>query len=276
MMVLTAFVPPASGTVVCRKYGEIESAGRRQRGWSVPEPYLQRVALWSYYEGMERAEGVHEGATTVVSLPGDGWAWHIPMRGDKVSVGVVARADALGMAGRTLDAVWDDAVASNPWLADRVARGRRVDGVGVTRDYSYRARWCADDGLVLCGDAFAFLDPVFSSGVLLALRSGEEAALSVGRALDAGRADAAAFADYGEWLCQAIERMRALVWSFYDPGFSMAQLMRAHPDLRGDVTDLLIGNLFREYDELLGALAGFGVVPPIIAHGRAREAGPAL
>lgn len=251
-----------------------DGVARKLRRWNVAEPYLQRVALWTYLDGSPRGEGVHEGATTVASIPGDGWFWHIPMRGDRVSLGVVAKADVLFAEGADLQAAFDRAVAMNPWVAERAAAGRQVGPVHVTRDYSYRARHCADDGLVLCGDAFAFLDPVFSSGVLLALRSGEEAARAVDEALAAGDVSAAAFEEYGRWLCEGIERMRALVWSFYDPGFSMGQLVRKHPDLRGDVTDLLIGNLFRGYEELISALAGFGVVPEPVTHGGPRLQAP--
>jgi flavin-dependent dehydrogenase len=242
---------------------------RRARGWSRPEPSLQRIALWSYWDGFPRDPGLHGGATTVVSVPDDGWFWVIPMQHGRTSIGVVARGDVLFAETKDPAEALTRAVQRNPWLAERVAGCEQVDGVHVTRDYSYRSAFCADDGVVLAGDAFAFLDPVFSSGVFLALRTGEEAAWAVDEALRVGDVSARAFQAYGEWACDGIEAMRALVFSFYDPKFSMSNLVKAFPDLRGDVTDLLIGNLFRDYATLMTALDQVGTVPARLGYGRA-------
>ncbi len=266
------------GPVSVRAPVTIDASGRdgvvrSLRGWRRAEPALQRVALWTYVEGFPRDEGTHAGATTVVSLPEDGWFWVIPMANGRTSVGVVRQPGLLYGADRDLDAAFARAVALNPWLAERMAGCTAVDGVHVTSDYSYRSEHCADDGVVLAGDAFAFLDPVFSSGVFLALRTGEEAALAAHRALQAGDVSAAAFAGYGRWVCAGLEAMRALVFSFYDREFSMAKLMRAHPELKGDVTDLLIGDFFRDHAALLGALDEVGTVPAALPYGGARLVG---
>jgi flavin-dependent dehydrogenase len=268
------------GPVSVRARVTIDASGRdgvvrSLRGWRRAEPALQRVALWTYVEDFPRDEGTHAGATTVVSLPDDGWFWVIPMSNGRTSVGVVRKPDLLYTPDRSLDAAFARAVALNPWLAERMAVSKQVDGVHVTSDYSYRSEHCADDGVVLAGDAFAFLDPVFSSGVFLALRTGEEAALAAHRALQANDVTAAAFEAYGRWACAGLEAMRALVFSFYDRAFSMANLMRAHPELRGDVTDLLIGDFFRDHGALLAALDEVGTVPPPLPYGGARVAGSA-
>lgn len=243
---------------------------RGLRRWRRPEPALQRLAYWTYYEGVELEEGIHRGATTIVQLPEDGWFWFIPQSGGKVSVGVVALPEVLHKHSRDPEVVWAEQTALNPWLVERLATGTRCDKLRVTSDYSFRSEVCADDGLVLTGDAFAFLDPVFSSGVFLALRTGEEAALAADAALERGAVSASDFEAYGEWACSAIEAMRALVFSFYDPHFSMGTLMRARPDLRGDVTDLLIGNLSRDFGALYTALSEHGNCPPPLSYGRAR------
>lgn len=263
------------GPMIVRAEVTIDASGRdgvarQQRGWRRPEAALQRFAVWSYYEGFPRGEGIHAGATTVVSVPDDGWFWVIPMQDGKTSVGVVSKADVLFAESRDPGEALLRATRQNPWLAERIDGATQIDKVHVTSDFSYRSAFCADDGLVLVGDAFAFLDPVFSSGVFLALRTGEEGALAVDRALAAGDVSAAAFAGYGEWACAGLEAMRALVYSFYDPKFSMAKLVRAHPQLHGDVTDLLIGNLFRDYQGLMVALDEVGTVPQPLAHGRSK------
>jgi flavin-dependent dehydrogenase len=110
---------------------------------------------------------------------------------------------------------------------------------------------------------------VFSSGVYLALRSGELAADAIHQALDSGSVSAEAFASYGERMCSEIEAMRRLVYAFYDQGFSFGQLIKEHPDLRGDLTDCLIGNLNKDFTALFAAVAEQAAIPPPLAHGRA-------
>jgi hypothetical protein len=127
---------------------------------------------------------------------------------------------------------------------------------------------------VAVGDAFAFLDPVFSSGVFLALKSGELAADAVDAALATpGPVPAGAFADYGNRICEGVEIMRKIVYAFYDPKFSFADLIRAHRDQRGPLTDCLIGNIEgRDYAPLFVAMKNFAALPEPLAHGRVPRA----
>ena len=96
---------------------------------------------------------------------------------------------------------------------------------------------------MLVGDAFAFLDPLYSSGVLLALRSGEMAADAIVEGLAKGDTSAAQLGRWGPIFNEGVDRMRRLVCEYYD-GFSFGAFVRAYPHLRGTVTDLLIGDLF--------------------------------
>jgi flavin-dependent dehydrogenase len=98
---------------------------------------------------------------------------------------------------------------------------------------------------VLVGDAFGFLDPLYSSGVLLALKSGELAADAISEGLASGDTSAAQLGRWGEGFNQGVDRMRRLVCEYYD-GFSFGKFVRKYPDLRGTVTDLLIGDLFTD------------------------------
>src|SRR4029434_9883661 len=140
----------------------------------------------------------------------------------------------------------------------------------VTSEFSYRSRYCATDGLVLAGDAFAFLDPVFSSGVLLALKSGEMAADTIHAALEDGDHSIQRFAEYGERLCLGIENMRKLAYAFYDTNFSFGRMLKAYPEHRGRLTDSLIGDLFeRDFTELYTAMSEFAQLPEPLPHGRA-------
>ncbi len=244
-----------------------DALAARAFSWRVVDPELRKVSLWSYYRGGLKARALDAGATTVAMLPEKGWVWHIPLPGGLTSVGVTADAAWLYREGRDPERVFEREVRTNPWIRERLRPATRVQPVQVTGDYSYRSRHCATGGLLLAGDAFAFLDPVFSSGVFLALRSGEMAGDAAVTALRAGDTGPGRFAGYGSELIASIEAMRKLVVAFYDEGFRFADLLEAHPDLRQDLTDCLIGNLTRDFTALQRALAEFARVPEDLPHG---------
>ncbi|MHC4391393.1 MAG: NAD(P)/FAD-dependent oxidoreductase [Planctomycetota bacterium] len=250
----------------------IDASGRdalsiKRLGWRERDEALERIAIWTYYRGAKRDTGRDEGTTTVAYLPEKGWFWYIPLQRDVVSVGVVAREQYLYRNGRDPAAIFAREVAQNPWIAERLAAGVQEGPFRVTGDYSYRARHCAMDGLVLVGDAFSFVDPVFSSGVFLALLGGERCADAVEAALEAGDVSAARFSAYGQSLCAAIEPMRRLIYAFYDPAFNFGKLLRAHPELRADVTDCLIGHVERDFTALWAAAGELTDVPATLQHG---------
>ncbi|HTS25571.1 MAG TPA: NAD(P)/FAD-dependent oxidoreductase [Bryobacteraceae bacterium] len=238
-----------------------------RHGWKVRDPYLNKIAIWTYYKGAMRDPGVDEGATTVAYVPEKGWFWYIPLAGDVVSVGIVAEKDYLYKDSKDLEQIFQREVRNNKWIEQHVAVGRQFGPYRVTGEYSYRSRHCAINGMVLIGDAFAFLDPVFSSGVFLALCSGERAADAVDQALNDGDYSAERFAPYGAEVCRGIEAMRRLVYSFYDHAFSFGAFVKKYPHLVGDLTDCLIGNLFMDFDPLFAAVADFARVPTALSHG---------
>lgn len=211
------------------------------------DPVLNKGAIWTYWEGAYRDTGRDEGATMVIQTPNkDGWFWNIPLHDDIVSLGVVAPFDYL-FKGRKGDheATYQEEVDKTPAVQERVKSARRVTGYFATRDYSYRSKQVAGDGWVLVGDAFGFLDPLYSSGVLLALKSGELAADAIVEGLGKGDTDAAQLGHWGDAFNRGVDRMRRLVCEYYD-GFSFGTFVKNYPDLRNTVTDLLIGDLFTD------------------------------
>ncbi len=243
-------------------------AGKRK--WRTRDPVLNKIAIWTYFRGAKRDAGIDAGSTTVAYLPNKGWFWNIPLQDDIVSVGIVAERDYLYREGRDPAEIFEREIENNRWIHDHLESAEQFGEYWVTGEFSYRAKHCAADGLVLVGDAFAFLDPVFSSGVFLALKSGEMAADAIDAALEAGDCRAARFECYGSRLCNAIETMRKIVYAFYDENFSFAKLVRAHPGLRPDLTDVLIGNVEKEkgFDELFEALGEFADLPEELDYGR--------
>jgi flavin-dependent dehydrogenase len=210
------------------------------------DPVLNKGAIWTYWKGATRDQGRDEGATLVLQTANrQGWFWYIPLHDDRVSVGVVAPFDYLFKGRGTHEQTYCEEVERCPAVQERVRNATRVTGYFATKDYSYRSRECAGQGWVLVGDAFGFLDPLYSSGVLLALRSGEMAADAIVEGISKGDLSAAQLGKWGNAFNLGVDRMRRLVCEYYD-GFSFGQFVRAFPGLKGKVTDLLIGDLFTE------------------------------
>jgi flavin-dependent dehydrogenase len=219
------------------------------------DPILNKGAIWTYWEGAYRDSGRDEGATLVIQNGNkQGWFWYIPLHCNIVSVGVVAPFDYL-FKGRTNYAqTYEEEVELCPGVKQRVSAATRVTGHFATKDYSYRSTKVAGDGWVLVGDAFGFLDPLYSSGVLLALKSGQLAADAIVEGLARCDTSAAQLGTWGPVFNEGVDRMRRLVCEYYS-GFSFGKMIRQHPELRGTLTDLLIGDLFHNgTDKVWGPL----------------------
>ena len=252
----------AGGSETFRADAVIDASGRdtflaSKLGWKRRDPDLTKIAVFTYYRGAKRDPGLDEGATTVAYIPEKGWFWYIPLPDAIVSVGVVAEADYLYRDTRDPEAIFAREAADCIWIEDHLRSGVRVEPVRVTGEFSYRAESIGGDGFCLAGDAFSFLDPVFSTGVFMALKSGEMAADAVHRGLDAGAITAATFADYERDMRWALDQFRQLVLSFYSQSFSFRDFIRAHPDLHPRLVDALVGNVFADLGPLFDALQGF-------------------
>jgi flavin-dependent dehydrogenase len=210
------------------------------------DPILNKGAIWTYWEGAYRDNGRDEGATLVLqTVDKQGWFWYIPLHNNIVSVGVVAPFDYLFKGRHSHEKTYEEEVDRNPAVKRRVSTGHRVTGYFVTKDYSYRSKQTAGDGWVLVGDAFGFLDPLYSSGVLLALKSGQLAADAIAEGLAKGDTSGRQLGKWGDTFNDGVDRMRRLVCEYYS-GFSFGEFVRTYPDLRGTITDLLIGDLFTD------------------------------
>ena len=240
----------------------IDASGRdtflaSKLGWKRRDPDLTKIAIFTYYRGARRDPGLDAGATTVAYIPEKGWFWYIPLPDDVVSVGVVGEAGYLYRDTRDPEAIFAREADACIWIADHLSTGARVEPVRVTGEFSYRAEAIGGDGFCLAGDAFSFLDPVFSTGVFMALKSGEMAADAVHRGLAAGGVTVETFVEYERDMRWALDQFRQLVLSFYNQTFSFRDFIRAHPDLHPRLVDALVGNVFADLGPLFDALREF-------------------
>jgi geranylgeranyl reductase family protein len=235
-------------------------------GWRVRDPKLKKAVLYSYYKDAHREPDLNGGATLVLRTPlgSNGWFWYIPLENDITSVGVVADPEYLVKGrGQDLAKIFQEEIDKVESVRRRVEGGTRVDKIYSILDYSYRSTHNAGDGFILIGDAYGFLDPIYSSGVLLALKMAELAADRIHDAFANNDFSAARLGQSQEKLDKGIESMRKLVYAFYNEGFSFSQFLRKYPEQRVNIITLLMGNVFKDgVDEIYEPMADFAVIPP--------------
>lgn len=233
-----------------------------------PDPMLRNAAIYGYFKGAQRDEGRNAGATIIIHTPDrQGWFWYIPLPDDITSVGVVALPPYL-FSGRGDDpaATLHEEIARTPGIARRVEGAEQIGQTYVCSDFSYRSARIAGDGWVLVGDAFGFLDPVYSSGVMLALKSGELAADAIHDALAADDVSAARLGRFGPRFAGGMHLLRQLVYAFYDPNFSVGKFSQAHPEYRDHLVRLLIGDVFNdEVGKIFDVMAQYTPLPEPVA-----------
>ena len=233
--------------------------------WRVRDPKLKKAVLYSYFKGAHREPDLNGGATLVLRTPkgSNGWFWYIPLENDITSVGVVADPEYLVQGrGQDLAKIFYEEIEKVETCRRRVAGAVRTDKIYSIIDYSYRSRNSAGDGFVLIGDAYGFLDPIYSSGVLLALKMAELAADSIHDAFNNNDFSGGRLGQFQPKLDQGIESMRKLVYAFYDEGFSFSQFLKKNPDQRVNIINLLMGDVFKEgVDDIYEPMAEFAEIP---------------
>ena len=234
--------------------------------WRVRDPNLKKAVIYSYYKGAHREPDLNGGATLVLRTePGSGgWFWYIPLENDITSVGIVADPDYLLKGrGQDLAKILTEEIEKCEPCRKRVGDGRRVDKVYSILDYSYRSKHNSGNGFIIIGDAYGFLDPIYSSGVLLALKMAELAADAIHDGFNHDDFSAERLGQYQAKLDRGIESMRKLVYAFYNDGFSFSGFLRKYPEERVHIINLLIGDVFREgVDSVYGPMSEFAEIPP--------------
>ena len=234
--------------------------------WRVRDPKLKKAVLYSYFKGAQREPDLNGGATLVLRTPpgSGGWFWYIPLEDDLTSVGIVADPGyLLKDRGQDLARIFHEEIDKCETVQRRVSTGERVDKIYSILDYSYRSKHNAGNGFIIIGDAYGFLDPIYSSGVLLALKMAELAADAIHDAFRHNDFSAERLGQFQTKLDQGIESMRKLVYAFYNDGFSFAQFLRKYPEQRSNIINLLIGDVFREgVDEVYGPMSEIAEIPP--------------
>ena len=250
---------PDGVTVKCRARFLVDASGRdafvaSRRKLRDMTPHLRKAAVFAHFENVPRLTGRQAGDIVLIVLT-NGWFWIIPLPDDKASVGLVAEGSALKQSGLQPADLLDQAMRRCPAAWDRLKDAKRVSQVWSASDYSYECREVAGDGYLLVGDAAAFIDPIFSTGVWLAMSSGEMAADTLHKALGGNGTkeslSPATFARYERKVHHHVKTYTKIVSRFYQPGF-MDIFLR--PSTRYGIKEAVIS-----------LLAGVADPPPMVA-----------
>lgn len=223
---VTLRVAPAEGMEQTMRVGVVvDASGRagivvKRFGRHEVDPLLCNIAVHAQYEGIPRVEGRRAGDIRMFTRPDMGWLWLIPLSATVTSVGaviprVVHRRESRSTPEESLGYYLADTPAAAPLLA----KARRVSPARFDADYSYLATQMAGDRWVAVGDAAAFLDPIFSTGVLLAMQGGLEAAEAIDGGLSTGDLSRAVFVRYERIVRKRYRHFRRFAVGFYDPAF---------------------------------------------------------
>ncbi|MBC8039929.1 MAG: tryptophan 7-halogenase [Opitutaceae bacterium] len=208
-----------------------------------PAPSTRRVAIYNHFTGVERAEGRAGGDTVVVRLD-HGWFWLIPIDATRTSVGLVTTVAEFKADGRSSSDHFNHVVEQTPRLSALMAGSFPLMDFHVTADYSYYRRRLASGRMVLVGDAGGFIDPIFSSGVYLAIYSAKLAVEMIVKAERSRRAlSDSECTRYTRHLKAHAGVFRRLIDAFYDED-SFAVFMCPKPplNLAPGITSIVAGH----------------------------------
>jgi flavin-dependent dehydrogenase len=201
----------------------IDASGRTSvlsRQFKIKKTYdhLQKLSIFAHYEGVWRAEGI-DGTLTVLLRAIDRWFWLIPLTAERTSVGVVLDSEMFRKSKLSAENFLEQALAEQPIIAKRMTNARRVSQVYVEADFSYRSARLHGDRWLLAGDAAGFIDPIFSSGVFLAVFSGERCADVLNEVLERPRNMKRLFACYERSVNRAMDVYLRFVNAWYTKEF---------------------------------------------------------
>lgn len=216
----------------------------RHLGTRKPIEDFQRVAYFEHFKGVHHPEGDERGSSIIV-MCADAWFWLIPLDHERTSVGLVMKPDVIRKHGVRASEALTWGIERCPFVRKAMANARGPGSNRVCADYSYRCRPYAGEGYFLVGDAAVFVDPVFSTGVSLAMASGKRAAESAAMILENPGSAATVRAAYASSIDTTSSPLFAMIDRFYQHPFREFLINGPGPiGIHNAVLSILAGRVF--------------------------------
>jgi len=208
-------------------------------------PELKKSAVWAYYRNAHREPNDNGGATVILHTRSkQAWFWYIPLSNNLTSIGVVADNEYLLKGRGKPEQIFEEELVNCPNVTQRLVDAELASKFHVAKEFSYTTERPAGEGWVLVGDAWGFIDPIYSSGVFFALKSGQMAADRIIAGLSKDDLSAEQLGGWAQQFAEGTHWVRKLVHAFYNNNFSFGRFMAKHPEHRSSLTDILIGRVF--------------------------------
>jgi flavin-dependent dehydrogenase len=220
-------------------------AGRRRL--KVPDGVITtNAAVHTMFKNVDRSQGADEG-NIIIGLFDGGWWWMIPFKDGDTSVGLVfEKSFSKAQRGATPEQMMDQTIAQLPHLGRYLRHAARSLPVGAQGNWSYRSTQFYGERLLMVGDAAAFVDPLFSTGVLFAVYGARFAAAHLDAALTDGDFSAERFAAYQEECIRGMDIFKGLVHEFYSQNLRKVLLASSrNPTVCAVITSLLAGDVYK-------------------------------
>jgi FADH2 O2-dependent halogenase len=227
----------------------VDASGRRtllgsQLGLKVKDPVFEQYAIHTWFEGFDRGTGPEAGNIHIHFLPVvNTWVWQIPIRDGVTSVGVVTQKKSFLGSRQSREAFFWSCLRSREDVAARLEHARPMRPLKEEVDYSYAMTELCGDGFLLVGDAARFVDPIFSTGVSIALNSARFASRDVVGALERGDLGKASFAEYEATMRRGIKSWYDFITVYYRLNVLFTHFVQ-NPRYRLDVLKLLQGDVY--------------------------------
>jgi flavin-dependent dehydrogenase len=225
----------------------VDASGREtflsaKNGWKRRNPRHASAAVFSHFKGVRRRPGSDQGNISIYWFE-HGWIWMIPLRDDVMSVGAVCRPEHLKSRATSLEGFLLQTIGSVPEARERLEGAEAATPAQATGNYSYLSERIYGPGFLLVGDAWAFIDPIFSSGVYLAM-TGAERAVGAAEAWLSG--DRRAFARAARrYAAESRKGLVAFSWFIYRFTSPPMRALLCHPQ-----------DLFQVVQSVISMLAG--------------------
>ena len=207
-----------------------------------PYPSLQKFSVFAHYEGVPVRDEEEMNLTRLIRGK-EYWFWMIAVTPQRVSVGVVTDTSVFRKLKKTPEEALEHFIQNSPDMAERMQGSRRVSPVHSVSDYSYRNKRLTGERWMMAGDAAGFIDPVFSTGVFIALFSGEHCADALHEILAEPSRQPALFAKYEKRMNRVMDTYVRFVEAWYRPEFiEIFTNPVEHLNLAGAVNSALAGN----------------------------------
>jgi flavin-dependent dehydrogenase len=211
-------------------------------GEKTPIDALKKIALFAHYRNVPRPEGRDAGSTVIVVLR-NAWFWLIPVSADVMSVGLVVDRDHLLRCGLEPQELLDRTIARSPWVAEKMKDAEQITQIYARKDFSFRMKNMVGPNYALIGDAAGFIDPIFSTGVFMAMKSADMAVAAIAKRLRTG--SMAELESYEKRMSAGLDKYLRFIEHFYQREFLEVFLQPSERwGLLNAIVGVLAGDIF--------------------------------